>query len=145
MPVEAGGGNGATAGGGRPSAVSGGPATAPASVSAAPRSGFAGGPGAAGASPESLHAAILADAAIAWRLADPAVLRVVQSEAVTWPDGAIGCPQPGTMYTQALVPGWRFVVSDGQRFLVYHASQRGAWVWCPPARAALPLPSGGSR
>jgi hypothetical protein len=35
---------------------------------------------------------------------------VVQAEAVTWPDGALGCPEPGIVYTQALVPGYWVVV-----------------------------------
>ena len=38
---------------------------------------------------------------------EPALLRVARIEAVTWPDGALGCPQPGRLYPQALVPGWR--------------------------------------
>lgn len=133
-PVEAGAATGAAA-----------PAAPAAPQGARPRSGFVGGPGSAAASLEALHAAILADAAAGWGAADPAVLRVAQSEAITWPNGALGCPQPGVQYTQALVPGWRLVVRDGsgQRELVYHASRRGAWLWCPPARATRPVPGAG--
>src|SRR5699024_5186752 len=35
----------------------------------------------------------------------PAQIHVVSYQEVTWPDGSIGCPQPGMSYTQALVPG----------------------------------------
>ena len=55
----------------------------------------------------------------------------VRAEAVTWPDGSLGCPQPGQAYTQALVPGWRLVVQGPSREAVYHASQRGQWLLCP--------------
>jgi hypothetical protein len=41
---------------------------------------------------------------------------------VTWPDGAIGCPEPDVMYTQALVEGYRIVLNaDGMR-LHYHGA-----------------------
>mgnify|MGYP006921665931 CR=1 FL=1 len=40
---------------------------------------------------------------------------LVSSEAVTWPDSALGCPSPGVMYTQALVDGLRVVVEAGGR------------------------------
>lgn len=71
-------------------------------------------------------------------------LRVVSMQAVTWPDGSLGCPQPGRLYTQALVPGWRITIAAaGSRApLQYHASQRGGWVWCPAERATPALPSG---
>lgn len=36
---------------------------------------------------------------------------LVSAEAVTWPNGALGCPKPGMAYTQAMVEGARVVVS----------------------------------
>lgn len=36
---------------------------------------------------------------------------VESATAKTWPDGSWGCPQPGMVYTQALVAGARVVVS----------------------------------
>jgi len=60
-----------------------------------------------------------------------AQLRASALQSVTWPDGALGCPQPDRAYTQALVPGWRIVVAlPDAPPLTYHASRRGAWVWC---------------
>ena len=39
---------------------------------------------------------------------------LVSAEAVTWPNGALGCPKPGMSYTQAVVDGMRVVVDvDG--------------------------------
>jgi hypothetical protein len=91
-----------------------------------------------------VEAATRADAAQFWGRSDPASLRAT-IESVTWPDGSIGCPRPGLMYTQALVPGYRIVVTDGARELIYHASARGHWVLCPAARASAPLPGSATR
>ena len=41
----------------------------------------------------------------------------VSAAAVTWSDGSAGCPEPGMMYTQALVPGYRIVLQAGDRVL----------------------------
>src|SRR5690606_19197086 len=40
---------------------------------------------------------------------DPEAIEVVTKEAVEWPNGAMGCPAPGAVYTQAIVPGFRMV------------------------------------
>ena len=50
-------------------------------------------------------AAAIADFALRNRL-DPADVALRRLQAVTWPDGALGCPQPGSMVTQALVDGY---------------------------------------
>ncbi len=71
---------------------------------------------------------------------DIGTLKVVSAEVVTWPDGSLGCPQPGMMYTQALVPGYRIRIDAGGSVLDYHASTRGQLVLCPPERAMPPLP-----
>lgn len=47
-------------------------------------------------------------------------VELVTFETVTWPDGAIGCPEPGEMYTQALVEGYRIVLSADGTELTYH-------------------------
>ncbi len=62
-------------------------------------------------------------------------LQVLSSEAVTWPDGSLGCPEPGVMYTMAPVPGYRVRIQAGDTVLDYHASQRGYFVYCPRERA----------
>lgn len=42
---------------------------------------------------------------------------LVSATAVTWQNGALGCPQPGQSYTQALVDGMRVVVTaDGATY-----------------------------
>lgn len=48
---------------------------------------------------------------------DAAAAEVKVAEAVEWPDGSLGCPEPGGIYTQAIVPGYRVVlVLDGQEY-----------------------------
>ena len=41
-------------------------------------------------------------------------------ERVTWPDGSAGCPRPGVSYTQALVDGYRVVLTNGGREYHFH-------------------------
>lgn len=48
-------------------------------------------------------------------------IEVVSAQAVTWRDGSLGCPQPGMMYTQALVEGSRVVLEHDERFYDFHA------------------------
>jgi hypothetical protein len=69
---------------------------------------------------------------------DAAQLRVTLSEAVTWPDGALGCPEPGRQYTQVLVSGFRIRIQAGGRTLDYHASLRGEPFLCPEGRIQAP-------
>jgi hypothetical protein len=68
-------------------------------------------------------------------------IKVVSEEAVTWPDGSLGCPKPGMMYTQALVPGYRIVLQAGEQTLNYHAMSRGRPFYCPAGRVAPPVPA----
>jgi hypothetical protein len=72
---------------------------------------------------------------------DPATLKVISAESVVWPDGSLGCPEPGMAYTMALVPGYRIRVDAGGSEFDYHASARGQLVLCPPGRASAPLPA----
>jgi hypothetical protein len=83
------------------------------------------------ASPESLLREIRADAARRGGV-DVAATAIVTSDAVTWRDGSLGCPAPGMMYTQALVPGWRVRIAAGGTTWEYHADRRGRWSWCAP-------------
>jgi hypothetical protein len=74
----------------------------------------------------SADAAIVAAAVddLAERLAVATeAVELVEFERVTWNDGSLGCPQPGMMYTQALVDGSRTVLEvDGVTY-DYHAGK----------------------
>lgn len=72
--------------------------------------------------------------------APPAAFSVIAAESVTWPDGSIGCPRPGMMYTQALVPGYRIVLKLGDKEYLYHSGLFGRPMHCPADRAQPPVP-----
>ena len=55
---------------------------------------------------QSVTEAVLADASERTGV-EVAELEVVESIAITWPDGSLGCPEPGMNYTMAPVPGYR--------------------------------------
>ena len=82
---------------------------------------------------------ILADAAQRTGVT-PDKLKILAVEAVTWADGSLGCPEPGMMYTQALVRGYRIAVEAGGTTLNYHAGAQNRFVHCPPERAQPPSP-----
>ncbi len=55
-------------------------------------------------------------------------IKVVQSEAVDWPDGCLGIRTAGVMCTQMIVPGFRVVLeAQGQQF-EYHTNADGTIV-----------------
>ena len=63
---------------------------------------------------------------------DPARIRVDNVEAVDWPDGAIGCPQPGQSYVQVITPGYRIRLAVDAQITNYHANRAGTNVTpCP--------------
>jgi len=54
-----------------------------------------------------------------------AKIEVIRAEEVQWPNSALGWPEPGMMYTQALVPGYRVILGcDGRQF-EYHTTATG--------------------
>lgn len=40
---------------------------------------------------------------------------LVRAISVTWNDSSLGCPKPGSMYTQVLTPGMQVVVEAGSK------------------------------
>lgn len=75
-------------------------------------------------------AAAIAD--LAARLGvDPSQVTVTSHEPVTWSDGSLGCPAPGMLYTQALVPGVRLVLDVAGDAYEFHAAVGGPFRWCP--------------
>ncbi len=55
---------------------------------------------------------------------------MVSTDATIWNSGALGCPQPGKLYTQALVPGYRIVLEAGGQTLDYRATESGSVKLC---------------
>ncbi len=72
-------------------------------------------------------------------------MTVVRMEDVTWPDGSLGCPQPGMAYTQALVDGSFIQLSVEGRTYNYHSGRGGTPFLCQSKNEILPeeLPNDG--
>jgi hypothetical protein len=65
--------------------------------------------------------------------ADLANITVIQAQAVVWNDGAMGCPQPGVMYTQSMVSGYRVMLEVEAQKYDYHAAETGYFILCENA------------
>ncbi len=63
--------------------------------------------------------------------ADRSDFELLRAEAVEWPDGSLGCGEPGQMYTQALVKGYRIVIGYDDQKYDYRASEQGHFKLCP--------------
>ncbi len=51
-------------------------------------------------------------------------------EEVVWPDGALGCPEPGMAYITVLTPGYQATLSANGEIYDYHAAENGFFVLC---------------
>ncbi|MHC0062528.1 hypothetical protein ACWATR_06315 [Nostoc sp. UIC 10890] len=52
-------------------------------------------------------------------------LQIINYNQQTWRNGCLELPQPDEICTQALVPGWRIVVSNGKKNWIYHTNNNG--------------------
>lgn len=52
-------------------------------------------------------------------------LKITQYSRQTWSNGCLGISKPGEICTQALVEGWRVVVSGNKRTWVYRSNRNG--------------------
>ncbi len=59
---------------------------------------------------------------LASRLPTEALIGVTVAHELTWPDGSLGCPEPGMSYTQALVPGYRIELTADGVVYAYHGA-----------------------
>ncbi|MBW4480554.1 MAG: hypothetical protein KME54_27870 [Tolypothrix brevis GSE-NOS-MK-07-07A] len=74
--------------------------------------------------PRRVEAAVLRDASKRSQISIKD-LEIVESTPRTWNNGCLGVSQPDEICTQALVPGWKVVVSDGKQKWVYHTNSNG--------------------
>jgi hypothetical protein len=65
-------------------------------------------------------------------------IEVLEAQRVTWPNGALGCPEPDMMYTQALVGGYYIKLQAGSEVHAYHAGRDGHPFFCPQDRSEAP-------
>jgi hypothetical protein len=97
--------------------------------------------------PPQLRARVLADAARRGGVSEREVV-VRSAQAVQFPDGSLGCPQPGMMYTQMVVPGYRVVVEAGGKTFDYRSTRDGEPAICVPRFGELqprPVPRESNR
>ena len=89
----------------------------------------AGDPVATAQIPRAVRRAVVADAAKRFNVDESAVV-LARAEQLTWSDGSLGCPEPGRMYTQMLVAGFRVVAVTSAGELTYHTDSHGNVVSC---------------
>ncbi len=76
---------------------------------------------------------------LASELGEPAAaVEIIRAERVTWPDGSLGCPRPGMLYTQALVRGYFIQLRAAGRHWNYHGGRGGPPRLCDSPDEALP-------
>jgi hypothetical protein len=71
--------------------------------------------------------------------ANLAELTIERAEAVTWSDGALGCPDPDQSYIQVLTEGYWVVIEAGGETYDFRVNQAGEWKVCPPGRGRPPV------
>lgn len=69
---------------------------------------------------------------------DKAEIIVIDAGFVTWPNSALGCPEPDMMYTQALVPGYRIRLRADGALHHYHGAEDRPPSHCPADRVTDP-------
>jgi hypothetical protein len=79
--------------------------------------------------PRETRRAVVADAARRFNVAESSVV-LTRAERVSWPDSSLGCPEPGRMYSQALVSGFRLVARTPEGALTYHTDGSAHVVTC---------------
>ncbi len=67
-------------------------------------------------------------------------INFVSAEAVTWPNGALGCPAEGLSYIEVLVEGSRITLEAGGETYTYHTDGGRNFVLCRDGR---PVSTGG--
>jgi hypothetical protein len=58
-------------------------------------------------------------------------VQVIEIRIVEWPDGSLGCPEEGKVYTQAVVEGVQVILQADERIFDYHAGSDGEPFLCP--------------
>ena len=57
-------------------------------------------------------------------------IRISSMEATIWPDGSLGCPKQGMMYTQVLTPGFKLTLEADGKSYPYHTDENETVVFC---------------
>jgi hypothetical protein len=87
--------------------------------------------------PQVILASILKEAAALSKV-DRDQLVIARAQSVVWSDGSLGCPEPGMMYTQALVNGYWVIIEAGGKKYDFRVGRSGSFRLCPPGRGQPP-------
>jgi hypothetical protein len=71
-------------------------------------------------------------------------LVILRAEPVIWNDGSLGCPEPGMMYTQALVNGYWVVIDAAGEKYDFRVGRGGSFRLCPAGQGHPPFRSDAS-
>jgi hypothetical protein len=72
---------------------------------------------------------------------DTKALRPIRDEAVTWSDGALGCPRFGEMYPQLPTQGYWIMFEVEGRLYDYRVDSQGRFRLCENPRGSGKLPA----
>jgi hypothetical protein len=68
---------------------------------------------------------------LAQKLSIPASqIKAIETKEVFWPDGSLGCPQPGIAYAQIPTPGYLIMLVYSGNEFEYHADTHGNTLYC---------------
>jgi len=113
---------------------SGTPSVTPAIAAPTPTGGI---PSVKGEVPQAILEPILKEATALAKVGREQLV-VVRAESVVWNDGSLGCPEPGMMYTQALVNGYWVVIEAAGRTYDFRVGSGGSFRLCPPSQGHPP-------
>lgn len=74
---------------------------------------------------------------------DLSAIMIDTARRVHWANGAVGCPEPGMAYSQAIVPGVLILLRVNGEVHRYHAGRGRQPFYCPADRAQAPAPDQG--
>src|SRR5262245_51678203 len=87
--------------------------------------------------PQRILDPILKEAAALAKVAREKLV-ILRAQPVVWSDGSLGCPEPGMMYTQALINGYWVVIEAGGRTYDFRVDAGGRFHLCPAGRGRPP-------
>lgn len=91
--------------------------------------------------PASMALIEKAKADLAQRLSlDSSSIALIEFRSVVWPDGSLGCPEPGMAYIQVLIEGYFIQLGVGERVFHYHGAQNGEPFLCESSEEFVPPP-----
>ena len=65
-------------------------------------------------------------------------ISVAAIQDTTWRDGSLGCPQPGMMYTMALVDGYQVTLTADGKSYQYHTRGTDSFIRCVKGQSVAP-------